>query len=112
MIRQIGDLLGVDELKMLDLKQADANVTIRDGKFIVDKMAVASNNFIMDATGESDFNGALSLAARFHVNEKFARNLEVSLEAILSPRNGMAILTCHFVFPAHLPVLRPIFSIS
>ena len=72
-IRQIGDLLGVDELKMLDLKQADANVTIRDGKVIVDKIAIASNNFIMDATGESGFNGVLSLAARFHVNEKIRK---------------------------------------
>ena len=72
-IRQIGDLLGVDELKMLELKQADANVTIRDGKVIVDKMSVASNNFIVDATGESGFNGALSLAARFHVNEKIRK---------------------------------------
>jgi hypothetical protein len=70
---QIGDLLGVDELKMLELKQADANVTIRDGKVIVDKMSVASNNFIVDATGESGFNGALSLAARFHVNEKIRK---------------------------------------
>ena len=72
-IRQIGDLLGVDELKMLDLKQADANLTIRDGKVMVDKIAIASNNFIMDATGESGFDGTLSLGARFHVNEKIRR---------------------------------------
>ncbi len=72
-IRQIGDLLGVDELKMLDLKKADANLTIRDGKVLVDQIAIASNNFIMDATGESGFDGALGLRARFHVNEKIRR---------------------------------------
>jgi len=72
-IRQLGELLRVDELKMLDLKQADANLTIREGKVLVDKISIASNNFIMDASGETGFDGALRLGARFHVNEKMRK---------------------------------------
>jgi len=84
-IRQIGDLLGVDELKMLDLKQADANITIRDGKVAVDKIAIASNNFIMDATGESSFDGKLNLGARFHVNEKIRKESRGLIGANFEP---------------------------
>jgi hypothetical protein len=84
-IRQIGDLLGVDELKMLDLKQADANLTIRDGKVAVDKIAIASNNFIMDATGESSFDGKLNLGARFHVNEKIRKESRGLIGANFEP---------------------------
>lgn len=72
-IRQLGELLRVDELKMLDLKQADANLTIREGKVLVDKISIASNNFIMDASGETGFDGALRLGARFHVNGKMRK---------------------------------------
>jgi hypothetical protein len=52
---------------------------------VVDKIAIASNNFIMDATGESSFEGALNLAARFHVNEKIRRETRGLIGANFEP---------------------------
>ncbi len=73
LIRQLGELLRVDELQMLELKTAEADFSIRDEKVIVDRLIMASENLMMDATGQSGFDGKLDLAARFHVNEKLRR---------------------------------------
>lgn len=73
LIRQLGELLRVDELRMLELKAAKAAFTIRDEKILVDRMLLASENFMIDATGETAFTGTLDLDARIHVNEKMRR---------------------------------------
>lgn len=72
-IRQIGDLLQVEELQMLQLKTAEASFTIRDQKVIADKMVLESENLVMDAEGTANFDGKLKLRARLHVNEKLRR---------------------------------------
>lgn len=72
-IRQIGELFRIDELRMLDLREAKAAVTFQNNKVSVQKLVFASNNVVMDATGESGFDGALALNARFHVNERIRR---------------------------------------
>lgn len=72
-IRQIGELFRIDELRMLDLREAKAAVTFQNNKISVEKLVFASNNVVMDATGESGFDGALALNARFHVNERIRR---------------------------------------
>lgn len=72
-IRQIGELFRIDELRMLDLREAKAAVTFQNNKVSVEKLVFASNNVVMDATGESGFDGALALNARFHVNERIRR---------------------------------------
>ena len=74
LIRQLGELLRVDELRMLELKAAEAAFTIRDEKVLVDRLLLASENFMIDASGETAFTGALDLDARLHVNEKMRRD--------------------------------------
>ena len=72
-IRQLGEILRVDELRMLELKDAEAAFTIHDEKVLVDRLRLASENLMIDATGETAFTGDLDLAARLHVNEKLRR---------------------------------------
>jgi len=72
-IRQIGDLLQVEELQMLQLKTAEAAFTIRDSKVLADKIVLQSENLIIDAEGLTSFEGKLNLKARLHVNEKLRR---------------------------------------
>lgn len=72
-IRQIGELLRIDELRMLELQTAETSVTIRDGKVVVDQLVLSSKNILMDATGEVGFDGRLALDSKFHVNEKIRR---------------------------------------
>jgi len=73
-IRQLGEILRVEELKMFELQTAEAAFTIRDEKVLVDRLVLASENFMIDATGETAFTGDLALAARLHVNEKLRRD--------------------------------------
>lgn len=72
-IRQLGELLRIEELRLLELGTAEADFSIRDGRVIVDRLVTVTENLMMDATGTIDFAGALDLDARFHVNEKLRR---------------------------------------
>ena len=73
-IRQVGDLLQVEELQMLRLKTAEAFFTIRDSKVIANKLVIQSENLVIDAEGPTSFDGKLKLMARLHVNEKLRRD--------------------------------------
>ncbi|MFM8365487.1 MAG: AsmA family protein [Verrucomicrobiota bacterium] len=73
-IRQLGEILRVEELKMFELQTAEAAFTIRDEKVLVDRLQLASENFMIDATGTTAFTGDLDLDARLHVNEKLRRD--------------------------------------
>jgi uncharacterized protein involved in outer membrane biogenesis len=73
-IRQLGEILRVEELKMFELRIAEAAFTIRDEKVLVDRLQLASENFMIDATGTTAFTGDLDLDARLHVNEKLRRD--------------------------------------
>ena len=73
LIRQFGEILRVNELQVLELQAAEAAFTIRDEKVLVDRLVLASANFMIDATGETAFTGALDLDARLHVNEKMRK---------------------------------------
>jgi len=72
-IRQLGELLRIDELRTLELKTAETNLTIRDGKVHVDRLVLASGNVLMDATGVAGLNGTLDLDAGFHVSKKLRK---------------------------------------
>ncbi len=73
-IRQLGEILRVEELRMLELKTAEASFTIGEEQVLVDRLVLASENFMIDATGSTAFTGDLDLAARLHVNEKLRRD--------------------------------------
>jgi hypothetical protein len=73
LIRQLGELLRVDELRVLALKNAEAVFSIRDSSVIVEKLQLTSENLMIDAVGTARFNGDLDMKARLHVNEKLRK---------------------------------------
>ena len=73
-IHQIGDLLQVEELQVLQLKTAEAFFTIRDSKVIADKIVIQSSNLVIEAEGPTTFEGKMKLQARLHVNEKLRKD--------------------------------------
>lgn len=73
LIRQLGELLRVDELRMLTLKNAEADFTISNNQVVVENLVLASENLMIDATGSAGFNGDLDLQARLHVNDKLRK---------------------------------------
>jgi len=74
-IRQIGELLRIDELQMLDLQQADMNFQIRDEHVWIQDMVLKTDNLIITAEGPVNFKGELDLDGRFLVNDKIQHQL-------------------------------------
>lgn len=74
-IRQIGVLMGIQELQMLELKTAEAAFNIRDKKVTADSIVLESENLVMDAKGPIGFDGKLKLQARLHLNERLRKDL-------------------------------------
>jgi hypothetical protein len=74
-IRQIGDLMNIRELQMLELKAAAARLTIRDQQAIIESLVLESENLFMDGTGPVGFDGKLKIRARLHLNEKLRKDL-------------------------------------
>lgn len=74
-LKQLGELLAIEELKMLDLRKAEAFFTIANASVRTDRILLESDNLQMDATGNVSFDGKLDLAARLHLNEKLRRQL-------------------------------------
>ncbi|MFM8829689.1 MAG: AsmA family protein [Spartobacteria bacterium] len=72
-LRQLGELLRINELRMLELRNARTALSIRDGKILVDRVEVETANLLMDASGEARFDGTLDLDARFHVTQKLLK---------------------------------------
>lgn len=72
-LRQLGELLRINELRMLELQNAQTALSIRDGKILVDRLEVETANLLMDASGEALLDGSLDLDARFHVTQKLLK---------------------------------------
>ncbi len=72
-LRQLGELLRINELRVLELRNAQTALTIRDGKILVDRLELETANLLMDASGEARFDGFLDLDARFHVTQKLLK---------------------------------------
>ncbi len=74
-IRQIGNVLRIDELQTLDLQLADLRLDIRDEKIWINDLTLQTDNLIIIAKGPVDFDGDLDLDGRLLVNEKIQRGL-------------------------------------
>lgn len=74
-IRQIGELMNIQELRMLELKTAVAGLTIQDRKVSVDNLVLESENLVIDARGPVGFDGKMKLQARLHLNERLRKDL-------------------------------------
>ena len=85
LIRQLGELLRVDELRLLTLKNAEADFTIANQQVVVERLLLASENLMIDAVGTTAFGGDLNLQARLHVNEKLRKETRGLLGKNLKP---------------------------
>lgn len=74
-IRQIGSLLRVDELQMLDLEQAESEFSIRDKRVNIEHFVLKSDNLVIKGSGPIGFDGKLDIDARLLLNEKLQRQL-------------------------------------
>jgi len=74
-IRQIGDLMNIQELQMLELKTAEGRFVIRDQQVVVEKLILESANLFLEGTGPVGFDGKMKLRSRLHLNEKLRRDL-------------------------------------
>lgn len=73
-LRQLGELLRISELRVIELRNAQTALNIRGGKILVERLELESTNLLMDARGEARFDGSLDLEARFHVSEKLLKD--------------------------------------
>jgi type II secretion system protein N len=85
LIRQLGELLRVEELQLLTLQNAEAGFTIANNQVVVDRLQMASENLMIDAVGTTGFNGDLNLKARLHVNEKLRKETRGLIGKNLKP---------------------------
>ncbi len=80
-IQQIGAIMGVDELQMLRLKTAKANILIHDNKVEIVDATMQSANLILSGSGPIRLdNGRMKIAAQLKVNRK----LQQQLKSVLS----------------------------
>ena len=74
-IRQIGTMMRIDELQMLDLTEASAEFSIADKKVLIERLLLRSDNLMIAAEGPIRFNGKMDLDARLLLNEKLQQQL-------------------------------------
>jgi len=74
-LAQLGELLRVDELQLLELHDADASFSIADQKILVDSVNLRTENILIRAAGPVSFKGDLDLDGLMVVNEKLQNDL-------------------------------------
>lgn len=74
-IRQIGEIMSIRELQMLELRTAEAGFSVRDEEVRVDRLLLESQNLFMDASGPVQFDGKIKLRAHLHLNDKLRNDL-------------------------------------
>lgn len=74
-IQQIGALLRIDELQLLNLHQATLQFSVSDEKFWMNDLTLKTENLIITGKGPIKFDGKMNLAGRFLVNDKLQQQL-------------------------------------
>ena len=95
-LSQFGQLLQIDELKMLSLSEAKANYKIASNRVIVDSARMKSENLILTARGNYFFNGGLNLDAQLLLNEKLQGRLRGLIPSQLQPSSEPGYLQIPF----------------
>lgn len=75
MIRQVGTLLRIEELQMLDLQQADVKFAIRDERVWIENLTLQTKNLILAGTGPIRFDGRIKIDGRLLINEHLEKQL-------------------------------------
>jgi hypothetical protein len=93
-LRQIGQLLQIDELQMLRLQEGKALFHVASGSLVIDDLMLRSQNLILNAQGPVVSSGELDLQARLLFNEKLSGRLRGLLGSKLTaaPEQGYSQL--------------------
>jgi hypothetical protein len=104
-LRQIGKILGVEELQLLRLPEARGLFTIEAGNLRIDDLLLRSDNLMLDARGPINGKGELDLQSRLLFNEKLSARLRGVLGQQLSaaPEPGYSQVSFHVTGPALQP---------
>lgn len=84
-IQQLGQLLRIDELQLLRLKEALLDLALAEGDITVRQLSLLTDNLWFRGEGGVDLQGGLDLRGRFLINEKMHRNLGSLLGAPFGP---------------------------
>mgnify|MGYP005846839247 CR=1 FL=1 len=74
-IAQLGQLLGVEELQVLNLSEATSRFLIREGRVDVETVRLQSENLILAGTGTAGFDGEIDIDGRLMMNRKLQKQL-------------------------------------
>jgi len=88
LLQSIGSALKIDELTRLELKDAQVDFWIGDGRVHVEDFRLESTNLRIHAAGEGRFDGKLRLDAGLAVNRKISRQLPGWIDSNFRPVDG------------------------
>lgn len=104
-LKQIGQLLNVDELKLLKLAEGKCLFRIDGGHVVIDELFLRSENLILSAKGPVQNSGELNLESRLLFNQSLTGRLHGLLGSQLTPapESGYSQVTFHVSGPASNP---------
>ena len=104
-LKQIGQLLNVDELKLLKLAEGKCLFRIEGGHVVIDELFLRSENLILSAKGPVQPSGELDLESRLLFNQALTGRLHGLLGSQLkqAPEPGYSQVTFHVSGPSSNP---------
>jgi uncharacterized protein involved in outer membrane biogenesis len=88
LLQLIGKVLQIEELKDIQLQQAQLDLRAGEGKVFVDSLVMESVNLSLTAQGTTEWDGKLDLAARLAVDPKVSHQLPGWVDASFQPVPG------------------------
>ena len=104
-LRQIGQILQIEELQTLRLSEGKAVFAIQRGRVLIENLSLRSDNLILTAQGPVLFGGDLDLQARLLFNEKLTSRIRGFLGPQLAraPEQGYSQVAFHVSGPLNNP---------
>ncbi len=83
----LGELLQIEELRELQLEQAEAKYHVRPGLVTIDELILRSPNIRLTASGTVAFNGKVKLDSQLAINDKIRGQLFKAIRQNFQPIN-------------------------
>ena len=83
----LGELLQIEELRELNLEQAEAKYHVRPGLVTIDELILRSPNIRLTASGTIAFNGEVKLDSQLAINDKIRGQLFKAIRQNFQPIN-------------------------
>ncbi|HZS18110.1 MAG TPA: AsmA-like C-terminal region-containing protein [Candidatus Udaeobacter sp.] len=83
----LGELLQIEELRELNLEQAEAKYHVRPGLVTIDELILRSPNIRLTASGTIAFDGKLKLDSQLAINDKIRGQLFKAIRQNFQPIN-------------------------